>query len=603
MRRNWLLMAAVLAATGLAGADVVYLRNGKMLQGQTAKEGDMIVVRSEGGETKVPIADVVHIVRSEEPASLDAPLVSSSRPGSASRPGGADLDEPVAGPLVPVSAEGAVNPAAPERIFAADRASMADTQVFAWERVMGRMNAGAESYYLREEITRAKGTAHERKRRVGSSWLGPREFAARRAAYVKKLAEAEELITRAGRAENAKTEKEVTQYRASMSAGNAKLQEAADVWADPLLRRYLLGLAMLWGQDADRAEALLGSLTKECPLVAGYQQAHGMALAEQKREMKALGAYIEMMQLRPDPRGSDKQTIVDLVEKAIRMVPGHKVKLPTCQQAQEMVDKLKAQKASSGFGASVLRKHDLTLLMPDPKGRSWQTRGPVLPVPPYDRLMFRQAVGVPIGPDLLLVDAKAAAGAMEIYVQVDSRTVVPAQLERARAGEPGAAALTLVRVKGYAFHPLTKADPADLTPNTSVVAFATDFYSEMGNRIRTLSGKVVPPAPNQEGKTPFTIGLLAGEGTAPVLMGEDSLVGFLTGRVDTHAEHCGLGKFIPTAELEYLFKSVKSDRGGSSVVRRVGGAGSVAPATAAPANVEVAGKAFLVYFIAPELLE
>ncbi|MCY2925989.1 MAG: hypothetical protein NT031_11225 [Planctomycetota bacterium] len=601
MRAIWLTIA-VLTAAALAEADVVYLRNGTMLQGQTVKEGDMIVVRSEAGETKVALADVVHIVRSEEPApSLDAPLNATSKPGSASRPG--DPDEPLAPPPVPVSVEGAVNPAGPERTFSADRASLADTQVFAWERVLGRMGAGAESYYLRQEIERARGTAHERKRRVGTNWLGPKDFAARRAAYAKKLAEAEELINRAGRIDAAKTEKEIAQYHSLMSAGNKKLQEAADVWADPLLRRYLLGLASLWGQDADRGELLMASLTKECPLVAGYQQGHGMALFEQKRGLTALGAYIEMMQLRPDARGSDKQTIVDLVEKAMHLVPGHKIKTPTYQRAQELVDKLKAQKVA-GFGggsfiASAARKNEMTLLMPDPKGRSWQTRGPVLPVPPYDRMMFRQAVGVPIGPELLLVDAKAAADAMEIYVQVDSRTVAPAQLEKPRGVEAGTQALTLLRVKGYAFHPLLKADPTDLTPNTSVVAFATDFYSEMGNRIRTVAGKVVPAPGNKEGPPQFTMGLLAGEGTAPILMGEDSLVGFLGGRIDTHADHCGLSKFIPTAELDALFKSAKSDRIGVSVVRRPG----APPTPAAPAAIEVAGKAFLVYFIVPEVLE
>lgn len=601
MRRTWLLgAAAVLAAATLARADVVYLRNGTMLQGQTAKEGDVIVVRSEGVETKVALADVVHIVRSEDPApSLDAPLGASSQQGPASRPGAGDLDEPIAPPPVPVSAEGAVNPAAPERTFSTDRASMPDTQIFAWERIMGRMNAGAESYYLRQEIDRAKSTAHERKRRAGLNWLGPKEFAARRAAYLKKLAEAEELINRAGRSENAKTEKEIAQHHALMTAGNKKLQEAADLWADPLLRRYLLGMASLWGQDFDRGELLLGSLTKECPLVAGYRQAHGMALAEQKRGLAALGEYVEMMQLRPDARGSDKQMMVDLVERAMRTVPGHKIKSPVYQRAQELVEKLKAQKAS-GFGTlGGGRKNELTLLMPDAKGRSWQTRGPVLPVPSYDRLVFRQAVGVPIGPEAMLVDAKAAADAMEVYVQIDSRTVVPAQLERARTGEAPGQPLTMIRVKGYAFHPLTKPDPSDLTANASVVTFSTDFYWEMGNRIRTVGGKVVPAPAGKEGPPQFTMGLLAGEGTAPVLMGEDSLVGFLSGRVDAAADHCGLSKFIPTAEVEHFFKAVKTDRPGSSVVRRVG----VPAAPASPPAVEVAGKAFLVYFIAPEVLE
>ena len=604
MRRSWLLAAAVLTVAAGAAADIVYLRGGKMLQGKTTREGDMIVVRSDTGETKVPLSDVVHIVPSEEPAaSLDTPLSASTKPAPANRPAGADLDEPTAPPPVPVSAEGAVNPAAPERTFAADQASMADMQVFAWERVMARMAAGAESYYLRQEIDRAKGTAHERKRRVGANWLGPKEFVSHRAAYVKKLAEAQEIISRAGRLDLAKTDKEIADHRALMAAGNRKLQEAADMWADPLLRRYLLGLAMLWGgQDTDRAAALLGSLTRECPLVAGYQQAHGMALMAQKRELTALAAYVEMMRLRPDPRGADKQTIIDLVDKAMQQVPGHKVKSPVYQAAQELVEKLKAQKAASGFGGGfgAARKNDVTLLMPDTKGRSWQTRGQVLPVPPYDRLIFRQAVGVPIAPDLMLVDAKAAADAMEIYVQIDSRTVVPAQLERAKTGEPGTPAVSVLRLKGYAFHPLVQADPADLTANTSVVAFATDFYSEMGNRIRTVTGKVVPDAPKSEGQTPFTLGLAAGEGAAPVLMGDDMLVGFLTGRIDTPAARCGLSKFIPVADLDYLFKSIKI--GSSAAPLRKPGS-NVLPAPAAPAGVDVAGKAFLVYFIVPEVLE
>ncbi|MCY2931005.1 MAG: hypothetical protein NTV86_16255 [Planctomycetota bacterium] len=575
MRRSWLLAGAVLMAAGLARADVVYLRGGQMLQGQTSREGDVLLVRSESGVTKVPLADVIHIVPSEEPAtSLDSPLSASSKPSAATRPAGADLDEPLAPPSVPVSVEGAVNPAAPERAFSADRASMADVQVFAWERVMSRMNAGAESYYLRQEMDRARSTAHERKRRAGANWLAPKDFVARRAAYAKKLAEAETTITHALRLERGKTEKEITQYRDGMTAGNKKLQEAADLWGDPFLRRYLLGLAMLWGGEADKAETYLASLTKEYPLVAGYQQAHGMALAEQKRGLAALGAYTELMRLRSAASGSDKQTIVDLVEKAMRLVPGYKVKSPAYQTALDLVEKLKAQKGSVGFfGVSPTRKTDVTLLMPDPKGRSWQLRSPVLPLPPYDRLLFRQAVGVPIGPDLMLVDAKAAADAMEVYVQIDSRTVAPAQLERVRSAEPGAPDLALVRVKGYAFSPLQQADPADLTPNTSVVAFATDYYSEMGNRIRVVPGKVVPPpAGKAAGPVQFTMGLLAGEGTAPVLVGEDSLVGFLSGRIDTPADHCGLSKLIPTAACSW-----DTSPGGSTSPIRIAGRASSSP--------------------------
>ncbi|MCY2931004.1 MAG: hypothetical protein NTV86_16250 [Planctomycetota bacterium] len=78
-------------------------------------------------------------------------------------------------------------------------------------------------------------------------------------------------------------------------------------------------------------------------------------------------------------------------------------------------------------------------------------------------------------------------------------------------------------------------------------------------------------------------------------------MGYLTGRIDVADPHCGQSKLIPVTELDSLFKLVRTDRGALSAVRRPVTPGAAVPA--APAATAVAGKAFLVYFLAPEVLE
>ncbi|MDY6913099.1 MAG: hypothetical protein SVT52_01390, partial [Planctomycetota bacterium] len=285
--------------------------------------------------------------------------------------------------------------------------------VFMLMRSLAATPAGTASYELRRQIDRWQSFAHDQKRKVGGNWLSPEDFQRRRRAYAEHLKQVQSLAhnIRRIRGDEPADLAERKQLRGRL---NAKLIQAAKTPTDPLLRNFLLAVAQLQTGRAGRAEAAFRQCARQAPTVAGFHQGRALALQQLDRHTDALAECIRVLELRPTSREA-----LYMLQDTMKKVPGSDIRTETYTAAGKLLGRYENPKHSKRRGRA--------WLMP---GGDWLVRNEMLPDLPYDRLVFRQALGVPIGKRTLMVDAGLADGAVELLVRIGEKTLVPAYVRR-----------------------------------------------------------------------------------------------------------------------------------------------------------------------------
>ncbi|HUT60171.1 MAG TPA: hypothetical protein VNA25_20180 [Phycisphaerae bacterium] len=531
-----------------AQADVVYLRNGQKYEGKATTKGDKVLIETRVGTFELDAADVLHIART--------PV--KPEPSPATSPAGA---EPGTGR--PISAEQATQP---------------ESVIFILMRNLAGTPPGTGSYAIRQQIERWRIAAHDRKRRVGTKWVTPDEFARRRQSYAETLKEAEELLRKV-RYSSGHSQKSEAERKRELAPAISKLQAAAGSWPDPLIRNFLSAVAQYQAGNYTQAEALFRRCAEEQPLVAAFRQGRALSLVGADRALPALAELIAAMDLRPDSR-----ELVQSLQECMKKVPGARIKDPLFVRAQEVLSEYPDADRTG------LATYGVTWLMP---GKDWRVRGESLPVPPYDRMVFRQALGVPIAKNTLLLDADVVKNAQELFVQIDSNTFTPALVRRTSMYAREAQPLLTVSVRGYEFTPPPIADANYRPTDNRALAYGLVTYSEMQVSRRKLFAQLGPRDAN--GAVTATTTLGPGEAAGPVFAADGTLVGFMAAKTDVGADGGGPDRFIPISKAAAIIK-----RAASSTSSYYSGFGR------AKRNFktrQVAGSLFVVHGIIGEKLE
>jgi hypothetical protein len=570
-----LVLVGLLAS--LAWADTVYLIGGRKVRGTVRRSEDKVIVTSPDGTVhELDAVDVLYIaqtVSDVDPAEKpDKPADQEPDPKAeeASRAQSLALLAP---PELPVQAK-----------FSPTQAQRPEEIVFHFLRskIPGVRGFSVEGLDSRIEFWQK--AVKDRKRKAGLQWVGPEEIRRLRKASQDAQEQARETyqkvrkIRSGGRRNDGPT-------RLQMAPVYEDLLGSARAWPDPTLRNLMLGIVYLRQGSNESAIRVFQDVLKTSPPMAAGLQGFALAHIQKGTPVEALPSLLELYRMK-----SESQDVRDLLLEGARAVSGEQRKHP---------DYLAAKEVLNNHGVRVTQGEDVrrrprrrqreTWLLP---GREEKVYDYELPVPVYDRLDFVQAVAVPLGPNTLLVDGSYLADALEVYVRIDSQTLVPARISRSR-DEKALDELNLVslQVDAATFEPL-KTDPeAGKIEQGETLAFvALPMFQSMGNIPR-----VVPFRAKRDAKGQLLVPeLLPGEAAAPVLTPSGKLAGFLSGRIDPMAALGGPHRFHDSKSV------IEARSSGSSglIPKRFRGRMGPEPAEAPEEALEA--RYFIVYAIMGE---
>ena len=406
-------------------------------------------------------------------------------------------------------------------------------------------SSGAERLRLRQQLRQWRAMAHDGAVKVGDKWVPAGELQRRRELFADHLKNAEDLLRKADR-RRPRTPADQSRQRKLRAQGHAYLVKAARVWGDPLIGAFLQGQIALLNGNADRAEKMFDKCIGLMPLVAGFHQGRAMARHEQGRRLEALTDRVVAFNLR-----SDDAEAYRAVEEAMKNVPGRRITSEAFTRAKELLAEYEAptrgpSRERSGRG--------VRWMMP---GRPWQGAKRGLPTPAYDQLILRKTVAVPATENgVLLCDARALEGAVELLLELPEARYVRARRLRKRRPSPAAkeVSLALVLVTGCTFEPVAMAETE--TPSVRV-------GDELTLHAHSLPGEMDGPAPRsrtvrvssvgQAGQLTLDGQLLPGESGGFAFNADGGLVTYLAGRTDVHAENGGSNVVAPPAAVAKVF--------------------------------------------------
>jgi len=524
MRFAWMTLLTAALAAGPLAADVVYLRDGTAYEGRVVDRDDKHVTIDVRGKGLVRLRteDVLHV-------SVVASSASTRPAGAASGGGTAAIED------------------LREKPFTPEMATRPETVVFQLMRKLKVTPPGTDSYAIRKQIEQWRIATHDRLRRSDGDWIGPDEFARRRAAYETALREAQ-AIAKQYSSYRYRSDREKERKRAEYLAAMEKVRQAAQKWPDPLLREYLVGLANLVAEDGENAAANLRRCVAKAPRVAGFRQAYGLALIELEQHADALAELITVVHLWPGSRDA-----LELLEDGLKEAPGGLMKHDNFVAAKDTLARYE------DLPERRYKRRGWTWLMP---GRAWYVSDhDFLPVPPYDRLVFRQGAAVPIGNHTVLVDARVIKGAEEVFVRLGPKTVVAGRVRRLsyRGLKDADVPLSFVSLDGYQFTPIKFKAGEGIAAGDVVTAYGLGFYEQMGRGVRRMPTTV--KSVREDGTPELGESLLPGEAAAPILTEDGRLVGFLSGKTNVSAEDGGPDEYIPPETIRALIE--RAQRGSS----------------------------------------
>jgi len=568
--RSLVMLLVVAAWACLAPGDIVYIRGGGRHEGTVRREGETVFVEIDDGEVVEIPADQVLYISTSSLADLPDEAADNGETAPPADDGtGETGDELVAPPPAPpASADdftGGITPAA--QTFSMDEATRPESIAF----ILMRQAAAAETPRQAREIARQvqqwQAAAHDRQRRVGGQWLRPGDFTRSRQRFGELLVEARKTAKELADVDD--DDQDADEKRADLrGALNTKLLRVAGVWIDDDIRMFLTGIAHYQTESYSLAIQAFERCRNAHPIVSAYQQGHGLALMKMPdRELDALAAFLDELRLDPD----NKLALLRVAD-AMENVPGTRIRDAWFTQAEEMV----AQYPESAFRI----KRKLVWHMPGEK--DWSTKTGSLPVPLYDRLVYRQGIAVPIGSHTLLLDKEVLRDALAVFVLLDDGTIVPATILSQRSSD-GVVPLALVRTNEATFQAVAVSEDAQFHTGSAVATYGLSIFPEMGTAPRRIVGKItaVPPEPADdddgdddaaeglEGAIELDIALAPGESASPVLTGDKRLVGFLAGRTNFRRDNGGEDELIPFTDIVPLVEEArKSSSRSSSRIKR-----------------------------------
>ncbi len=572
----------VLLATWIApaAADIVYMRDGSRHEGEVRQEGEVVFVETADGVVELPAEEVVYISvvappipePEDLPADGGAPPVPG--PGAADPPAITMAAPPAPPPLASALVGGTVPPA---RTFSVAEATRPESMVFVLMRQLVTTETSLQQRTLEREIEQWQAAAHDRQRRVRGEWLTPGDFTRSRQRYEVLLAEAAEIASelRQIRGTDPMADAERANVRRRLGT---RLIRACSIWADDDIRMLLIGITHYQTESYALAAAAFDRCRQDHPLLSAYQQGYGMALMEIRgRELDALQACLAQLTLHPD-----NPLALLRVTEAMENVPGMQTNNDVFVRAEEAI---------SLYPESAFRGHSQRYIAWDMPGRTgWSTRAGTLPVPPYDRLVYRQGVAVPISADTLMVDREVVRDALEVYILINEETLVPASVVSSRRSSSSSTSpMALVRTAGAEFQPVAASEDAQFDVGAAVVSYGLSIFPEMGTQPRQILTRIA--AVPEDGPIQLEAALAAGESAAPLLTGDERLVGFLAGRTNFRRDQGGQDVLIPVAELAPLIERAQRRRRSSSSPSR----GTV--------SIAAEGTTFVVYCISSEMLD
>ena len=468
------------------------------------------------------------------------------------------------------------------RPFTAEQASCPETVIFFLMR-KARLATGGSALEIGDELDKWRAVAQDRKRKVDATWLSPAKFSRGRAVYGDYLKEAADALRKRGSTDALR--------KHNATVAQDKLRAAARAWRDPLLRDFLQALVEMMGHKGNlpRAEELLAKCIAAAPHVAAFHQCRSIVLQAMNRPLDALEEAILVVHLQSDSRDA-----VWMLAQAVKNTPGSDIKSTPYLRAKAVLQAYDPKSiTSSGTYSSPINKPLLAfpvrnLLMP---GKGWSGGyNAILPTPPYDRLVFRQAVAVPVAANRLLVDEKAVDGALEVMLQLPDGRFVPATRRGTSFSGGGSAnrpPLTVLQVNDVTFTPLTGDKTTKPDASAPASLYLAESYREMGAGMSTVKAKLALDKDELAMKTR----LLPGQASAPLVTRDGVLAGFAMAKTDIAADDGGPDTFIPLKDLAALLEASRKYSSGGM---------SYSPLKRTLKPREVKGHAFLVQIIAAE---
>ena len=400
-----------------------------------------------------------------------------------------------------------------------------------------------------------------------------------RSEFEKRVAAARKLASEARRYAWAKTAAEKAKGRRLEQEAVQALYAAATVWPDTILREFMAATLDLRAKNFERAEQRFERCIEAEPLVGAFHQGRGIALIGLRQHLEALEEFIVCLQLREDSFAS-----LHFLQEAMKVTPGAEIKDPVYLGAKQLLAEYETpSRTYRSYGKGV------AWLMPR---RAWQARDDTIFTPPYDRLVSKQALGVPLTEGVLLVDADAIAGAELIYVQAGGDQFVLADPIRSYSMGKSEIPLTAIRVSRVSFTPVAVDKPAELKVGQLVTIRAANLYRQMGTDLRTGTAEVTAAGP--EGVS-LTKTLLPGEPVGAAFAGE-AFAGFLTARCQPEGDGCGKSTFIQPSKLSEWAGRIKRTVAGRAGYRPYGRPKLKESVEAKPVD----GQVFLVHILLGE---
>ncbi|MDY7009174.1 MAG: hypothetical protein SVV80_00250 [Planctomycetota bacterium] len=580
-----LVVLAGLIFAAVAAGDTVYKRNGHKLVGNVTDKGDKYIIRMPNGTFSIDKSDVSYVAYgagATAPASAPATLPSDYKPinPGVSRAGYWDIND----------------------------ATLPDPIVFMLSRRIELLGQVATDT-MRTQLRQWKIAAHDGKRKLGKKWL-TRDQQRRYRAYFEEHIRQGDKFARQADGVSMQTGSDRAKKKKLFASAEREYATAVRSWPDADMREFFTAILNLRNRKYEEAQNDFARCILKKPLVAAFRQGRGIALSKLKQPLAALTEFTFCLQLRDD----DYETI-RLVEAAMKDVPGSKLADPAYLKARDLLDRYeKPQRNNHGRNTGVV------WLMP---GSSWrqqwhrQSRGTgdnhkneqlpdtrfALPLAPYDRIINKQALAIPVSETALLVDKNAIAGAEILYVQVAPDVLIRAWANRSirRSGRRKTPDLPLaiIHTEGVIFSPVNVEKTADLKAGQALTVRGVNLYRQMGTKIRngiatvTPTGTTTTQSGSQKDGITLSAGLLPGE-TVGAAMAGDTFAGLLTARTSPQEEGCGKSTFITPAEIAAWIKPIKRSLDRKTSGKSSRGRGPVKKDTP---ELTVTGKVFLVHIL------
>jgi len=571
-------------------ADIIYLRNGRKYVGKVSQIKDMYIVEMSYGTITVDKSDVIYVaygLGTTRPTFTKTSRCSKTIPDR------------------PVSLETQV------KRWDITEATLPDPIVFMLTRQAELLKNLQHDLYgqnLKQWVI----AAHDKKRKVGGIWLTREQQRKRRIAFETHLRKGNDLLRQANSI-RPRTASDRTKKRRLMEKAEREYSIAVKAFPDNLLGEFLTGILALRHKRYEKAEMHFRHCCQVEPLLAGFHQGRAIALMKLKRPLAALAEFSICVELRDDTFQS-----LEMLKKALKDTPGAMLSTTTYIKAKNLLERYqlptntKRSRRPNVYvwlmpqvrmkGQSVIYLNRYRSFTHSTERELHRKIDPqfIIFSPPYDRIISKQALAIPVSKNVLIVDKNAIADANLIYIRISPGKLVQAKPIRQwhRTGTLGNVPdlpLALIRTWRANFEPIKLAKLAGIKVHSKLDIRAVNLYKQMGSTIRTDRAKVI--SISKAGKIKLDKTLLPGEVLGAVLMGK-SLAGLLTGRIEVETPGCGKSTFIPSAVLAEWLKRYKYSLG-----RSVSSTYYRGPKLIPDAEIPSAkGQTFLVHILSTEKL-